>query len=73
MTGAHGSTFVFHLLFLFVNYSILYVYTVSMSVKNKLCCIHLSSTRRESWRRGVWLCDTCGVCVMCGYVMFNVL
>ena len=58
----------FHLLFLFVNYSILY-----MSVKNKLCCIYLGSTGRESWRRGVWLCDTCGVCVMCGYVMFNVL
>ena len=71
MTGAHGSTFVFHLLFLFFNYSILY--TVSMSVKNKLCCIHLGSTGRESWRRGVWLYDTCGVCVMCGYVMFNVL
>ena len=58
----------FHLLFLFVNYSFLY-----MSVKNKLCCIYLGSTGRESWRRGVWLCDTCGVCVMCGYVMFNVL
>ena len=61
----------FHLLFLFVNYIILY--TVSMSVNNKLCCIYLGSTGRESQRRGVWLSDMCGVCVMCGYVMFNVL
>ena len=61
----------FHLLFLFVNYSILY--TVSMSVKKKLCCIYLGSAGREAWRRGVWLSDTCGLCVMCLYVIFNVL
>ena len=62
----------FHLLFLFVNYSILY--TVSMSVKNKLCCIiSMLYIFRKYWERvmakrsvvviyvwcmcNVWVCD----------------
>ena len=47
----------FHLLFLFVNYSILY--TVSMSVKNKLCCIYFGESHGK---------EECGCVIRVVYV-----